>query len=34
VFHAGAGVLCAVVLWFLLLCLGVSDPWVAAWFAR
>jgi len=34
VFYAGAGALCAVVLWFLLRCLGVSDPWVAAWLAR
>jgi len=34
VFYAGAGALCAVVLWGQLLRLGVADPWVAAWLAR
>jgi len=32
--YAGAGALCAVVLWCQLRCLGVADPWVAAWLAR
>jgi len=34
VFYAGAGALCAVVLWYQLRCLGVVDPWVAARLAR